>query len=93
MFRWLVNKEIRGDLDEMHSKIKRLHADVEALTRRMNSLQGSLNRAGGRAKKDTAEGDEGGNDVESLLAGLTPQEKAHVMNSIEWKSLIAQRAG
>lgn len=57
MFRWLINKEIRTDLDILYSKIARLQADMDAIRTNMGSLRNFVWKSKPKTKSSEVERD------------------------------------
>lgn len=84
MFRWLVSREIRADLDELYSKIARLRVDIEQLERSMTSLRQFKYRKARTKAEDQEAGDEVLKDPRLIefLAGMHPSERRMVESAL-----------
>lgn len=79
MFKWLIDKSIRTQIDELHSSISQLGARLGGLETQMVSLRNLVNGAKARKGKEESEEKE---DMENM----SPELKHLIQNSIEFKS-------
>jgi len=88
MFRWLINKEVRAELDDCWSMIKKLKASMDALETNMASLRGHVHRtkyAESKSNKTKSGEDEGSPEENPSLADLPPEARDFYHRTIEFQ--------
>jgi len=88
MFKWLISKAMRTELDELYSKLARLRTDHDLLRERVISGEQRKYRVA-RRKADEQILEEGNPlnspEMQAFLAGMLPQERLMLETQLKEK--------